>query len=1074
MRKVYVALCLATAISGQQVLLPGQNSISALIAEQAPELEPGYGSADDQWMLYDWRFDLLSEAARQFLLNKYGYGTGAGGSLDSLSRTNVGRTSPKRTTGAAPRAALGPLVPGTNVDVSAAMTQSGRRLESETTLAINGQHLLVGFNSDPYSRAVAFSSDAGTNWSVGQLPSFPGVVADSGDPVLAAGPKGRFYESYLAGNAVGLLAVAVTYSDDGGATWSAPVNASASLGGVSSSLDKDWMTVDNIAGSPYQGNIYVACTRFVSSGQDSIDFMRSTDGGRTWSQATPLTTISAAEANAHQSVQGAFIAVGPSGEIYVSWYDSRAAGLRIVKSTDGGATFSNPVTALAPNGFASSYYVPGTFDVAAFGQVAVDTSSGPNRGAVYVAGNFLGNTGGAPNLDILLAHSGDGGATWDPPVRVNNDNTASDQFQPALAVAADGSLGVAFYDRRNDPAFDVLTDVYLAISRDGGKTFPTQQRVTTESWLTLPTPIGFRTGYHGDYNQMVASGNNFYLTWGDDRNGTDPDVYIAMVPATGGIADFTVGFGGRLGAALPSVDFLPGVAATIPLTSSATGVKFSAAVFPPAGVTVQASENALTAATTLDTPPGTYTITVTGDSGGVQRSAELRVTVHSNAQRLPPVALTPTASPGYNSQSAFDAQGNFHLVYSALVVSRAPKQVAYMRISADGTRHAPVILDQADVTSPDEFRFEPRVALSASGRIYVVWRRSNAATDAIVLSVSSDNGQTFSPPVDVSSHPETISGLSTQVHAFMPTVAVGQSGAVFVSYLRENVAILSGTLVLVREDVAVASSGDGGAAFPTVAAVIHYPSSSSSAAYSLNIASPPAMALDSHDRPYVAWAANNSLQGPDIFVARSLDGGATFQTAANASGFRNPNITPRQPALAIDANNVVYVAWNNLDHVAGSGDNLLAVSTDGVNFNVAANLSQASYYSGAVTDWPAIRVDPSGDVIAVWREWVDASYRDNDTERDIFYTRCWSHGFNCAPPLNISTSLGDTLLSAGGGQIQPAGLAVDTCGRAHVTYDDDTAGATQVMLWVQPEATVRPAKSQTPQPSACSALAPVR
>jgi hypothetical protein len=41
-------------------------------------------------------------------------------------------------------------------------------------------------------------------------------------------------------------------------------------------------------------------------------------------------------------------------------------------------------------------------------------------------------------------------------------------------------------------------------------------------------------------------------------------------------------------------------------------------------------------------------------------------------------------------------------------------------------------------------------------------------------------------------------------------------------------------------------------------------------------------------------------------VARSLDGDATFQTAANASGFRSPNITPRQPALAIDANNVVY------------------------------------------------------------------------------------------------------------------------------------------------------------------------
>jgi hypothetical protein len=96
-------------------------------------------------------------------------------------------------------------------------------------------------------------------------------------------------------------------------------------------------------------------------------------------------------------------------------------------------------------------------------------------------------------------------------------------------------------------------------------------------------------------------------------------------------------------------------------------------------------------------------------------------------------------------------------------------------------------------------------------------------------------------------------------------------------------------------------------------------------------------------------------------------------------------------------------------------------------------------------------------VIAVWREWADAPYRDNDTERDVFYTRCSGRGFNCAPPVNISTSLGDTLLNAGAGQIQPPGLAVDACGRAYVTYDDDAAGATQVMLWVQPkESSCRP------------------
>src|SRR5205085_1155539 len=109
-------------------------------------------------------------------------------------------------------------------------------------------------------------------------------------------------------------------------------------------------------------------------------------------------------------------------------------------------------------------------------------------------------------------------------------------------------------------------------------------------------------------------------------------------------------------------------------------------------------------------------------------------------------------------------------------------------------------------------------------------------------------------------------------------------------------------------------------------------------------------------------------------------------------------------------------------------------------------------YTGAVTDWPTIRTDSSGDLIAVWREWINAPYRSNDTERDIFFARCTSRGLSCTTPVNISNSLGDTLLNAGGGQTQAPGLAVDPCGKVYVFYDDDTAGSTQVMMWTEPEA----------------------
>ena len=1036
-----LAFFLAGSLAAQdnQSLNLSTNSISALLAEKAPELQPGFAGGD-AWMLYDWRFDLLSNGAQQFLLKKYGYLDLEADGLDSAnpSRSQTPRGISKQQAGPAAAPA-----PGANIPVSQAFFRVGRRLQSETTIAASGSNILVGFNDgDLRGQAVGVSHDAGATWSGGRLPSYPGVVGNSGDPVLAVAPGGRIYHAYLASSAVGFLTIAVAYSDDGGSTWNGPVNASASLGGNSSSLDKPWMAVDNITGSAFRGNIYVACTRFVSSGRDSISFMRSTDGGKTFSQALAVTSISAQEANDFQDVQGSFISIGPNGEVYVIWYDTRVDGIRIAKSADGGATFSTPVTALSGIGFTFSFYVPGTFDAPAFGQVAVDTTSGANRGVVYVTANVLDTQGN--DLDVMLARSADGGVTWDAPVRVNNDKTFTSQFQPALAVAANGNVGVAFYDRRNDPS-DVLTDVYLAISSDSGKSFPTQLRVTTESSLSLPTPIGYRTGYHGDYNHMVASGSNFYLSWADDRNGTDPSVYMAVMPTSGALPDFTIS------AVQPFADILPGDTANFPLRVSASGVKLSATVTPATGLTLQTSGGSVSAASTPATAPGTYTITVTGDNGSIQRSTEARVTVHSNGLGRVPTPLTYTQDPSYNSQGAIDSQGNLHVVYAGSVIARRPKRITYVQVPRNGAPLQPVTLYLADVHSFVDSVQDPHVAVGPDGTIYVIWRHSDANNDAIVMSASNDSGKTFSNPADISSNAETIGTLQTQVHAFQPSLAVGSNGTVFVSFLRENFTmdLVPGALVAVRIDIGVIHSTDGGTTFSSVVTPTKYASSATGA--SVSTASPPVMTLDSGNNPYVVWAASLSGRGTDIYMARSRDGGATFDVAVNASGFGTTSITPRQPAITVDPNNVVYVAWNTVDSIAGLGDVLMAVSTDSQKFAKPANISNATYFSGAVTDWPAIQTDSSGNLIAVWREWINAPYRFNDTERDVFISVCSNNGASCTPPINISTSLGDTLLSAGGGVIQRPALAVDANGRIYVLYDDDTSGSTQVMLWTSPD-----------------------
>jgi len=50
--------------------------------------------------------------------------------------------------------------------------------------------------------------------------------------------------------------------------------------------------------------------------------------------------------------------------------------------------------------------------------------------------------------NILLSASYDDGANWSTPIRVNDNASAVDEFQPNLDVAANGTVSVAFYDRR--------------------------------------------------------------------------------------------------------------------------------------------------------------------------------------------------------------------------------------------------------------------------------------------------------------------------------------------------------------------------------------------------------------------------------------------------------------------------------------------------------------------------------------------------------------------------------------------------------------------------------------------------
>ncbi len=471
----------------------------------------GYGEAQSggdhyQWLLHSPLRQYLSSAAENYLLWKYGErALGPGQEEDSEEIESVW---------------------GFNVRVNDRAQDENPSLstQSETAIAVFGENIVVGWNDSgqvfqkrSYT-GYGYSSDGGRTFTdMGAPPTLPGGW-NFGDPDLAVDRGGNFYFAQLCSDHRGISCIGVSKSTDGGRNFSMPVRASWSVEGPESFQDKEFIVADN-TGSRFDGNIYVSWTLFSPQGS-RIYFARSINGGRSFEPAIALSLPG-------HFVQGSIPRVGKGGEVYVAWRDFNLPGIVISKSTDGGRSFGadgvdNTLVAKvefigqdAPPATCQSRrilngYIDAGFE---FPTLAVN----PINGEVYVAYNS--NPPGVDQSDIYFVRSTDGGRTWSEPVRVNDDRTSQDQFMPAMAISPDGTLAVIWYDRRLDRA-NLKFDVYMAVSRDGGRTWLPNKRITTVSSEVPPLGPNFdhiRPCYMGDYNDIVADAENFYLVWGDNR-----------------------------------------------------------------------------------------------------------------------------------------------------------------------------------------------------------------------------------------------------------------------------------------------------------------------------------------------------------------------------------------------------------------------------------------------------------------------------------------------------------------------------------------------------------------------------
>lgn len=406
-----------------------------------------------------------------------------------------------------------PLVNNPAMDLSAHDTQS------ETTLVSFGNSVVASFNDSGSFDGVFDAGDHFTGFSTsndggrtfidhGTLPSHPD--GDAGDPVLARDERSQvIYLTTLGFNNGNVIQV--FRSNDGGVTFQAPVNGVPGR----QSLDKQWIAVDNFSGSG-QGNVYLIARDFGSG--DGIYLTKSVDGGTTW---TPNAGVQIANAGAF-NVQGAFVAVGPDHAVYAFWLD-QSAGLgtpnvvKMRKSTDEGQSFAPAivVATLAGTGTNGDLGLDPGFRTNSFPHAAVN----PVSGEVYVV--FNDDVPGVDKANVFLVNSADGGSTWSSPMRVNDDQTTTDQWQPTVAVSGDGTrLCVVWYDRRNDASNDLIS-TYAAVAKlaTGTVNFNGNSALSDQVFPAVFGVDTFINGtYMGDYNQVVAAGDCFLTTWGDNRD----------------------------------------------------------------------------------------------------------------------------------------------------------------------------------------------------------------------------------------------------------------------------------------------------------------------------------------------------------------------------------------------------------------------------------------------------------------------------------------------------------------------------------------------------------------------------
>ena len=367
------------------------------------------------------------------------------------------------------------------------------------------------------------SFDGGKRW---QQVAIPGITVCSGGPSLgAADPWVSFApngDCYVLCHPFAPGAITVNKSSDGGLHWSAPIFLADVAAGPHDQADKPSLTAD-----PTDARlVYAVWNRDDSGNRGQALFTRTTNGGQTWEPVRVIYDPGAA----NNGTLGHIINVLPGGtlvDVFTEFKFSddgthKGALLSVIRSTDQGQSWSAPIRAATITVFSVADVdtgVPVVNSSSCCPNPAVAMDS--NNGSLYVAWEDTRFSSGQYS-SIAFAMSTDGGLTWSTPIQVNRTPTTTapgnrQAFVPDIAVAANGTIAVTYYDFRfNDANPGLPTDYWLVHCHPSAATPATNpanwgnELRLSDASFDLERGLSFGGAYFlGDYVGLASAGNDF-------------------------------------------------------------------------------------------------------------------------------------------------------------------------------------------------------------------------------------------------------------------------------------------------------------------------------------------------------------------------------------------------------------------------------------------------------------------------------------------------------------------------------------------------------------------------------------